>query len=205
MKIIKEAHTAILSRENIQARKWLQGRGLNRKTVIVAKLGFNPLSTWMGSFFLPGPAIVIPWFRAGQVVAVNFRRLEGEPKYQLLSGSSRGHLYPDIFPKPTKPLLLCEGEFDTLLVNQIAGDLVQAYTVGSASDKPTAGALAAISACHSIFLVHDADNAGDLAAARLKKLIARAVRLRPPAKANDISGLGKRFRSWIKSALEKST
>jgi hypothetical protein len=156
-----------------------------------------------GTLYLPGQAIVIPWYHSGKIVAVNFRRLEGEPKYQLLSGSSRGHLYPDTVPDPRRPVLLCEGEFDTLLANQIAGDLVQAYTFGSASDKPTAAAIAAIGACPSIFLAYDADAAGDRAASRLKKLIARAVRLRPPKKAKDLSGLGKTLRSWTVSALER--
>src|SRR5262249_56007685 len=56
-------------------------------------------------------------------------------KYHMLRGSRRG-LYPGRqVLVPGKPLILAEGEFDALLLNQELAGLVPAVTLGSAGDR----------------------------------------------------------------------
>lgn len=187
---------------------YVRGRGFTDATQRRARLGF--VDSWYeeSGIRVPGKTIAIPWFDGKRIVAVNFRRLDGEPKYQLLSGSAKGLLYHPSTVDPTRPLVLCEGEFDCLLANQEAGDVAQFATLGSASDKPTPATLTILAACSSLFLAYDADAAGDRAAESLSAMLPRAVRIRPPAKANDLGGIhasGGNLRAWIKSAIERAT
>ncbi len=200
--IVKRCSRAIFQKAGESALARLKDRGLNENTIREARLGYNAEQQNSPLFFFPGESIVIPWHHRGDLMAVNCRRLSGEPKYQLIKGSHRGCLYPPSTPNPSLPVLLCEGELDALLANQVAGKLIQAYTVGSASASPTPSALAALSCCSRILLAFDADAAGDLAAIKWQALLPRAKRHRPPATTKDLSGLGPaKLLRWIQTNL----
>ena len=94
---------------------------------------------------------------------------------------------PAIYPapsqvKPGKPVVICEGEFDALLLGQEIGDLVQVITLGSASNKPAGPVLDLMLTAPIWYLALDADQAGDKSAADWP---ARARRVRPPAPHKD--------------------
>jgi len=148
---------------------WLRLRGLKEGTVREAKLGVNE------------DGIVIPWFSSyGELQAVNVRRFNRVPKYRMFAGSARGVLYPDVRLDYRKPLILCEGELDTLLARQEAGDVGQAVTLGSAGDRPAAPVLTHLALCRLLFVAFDADEAGDKAFRRLRSVLKHVRRIRPP-------------------------
>jgi hypothetical protein len=79
-------------------------------------------------------------------------------------------------------MIAVEGEFDAMLLGQEIGDLASVVTLGSASTRPGGEIYRAMLRCPQWFAAHDADDAGDQAAARWP---ARAVRVRPPAPDKD--------------------
>ncbi len=159
------------------ALNWLRNRGLTDQTIRAAKLGVNE------------DGVVIPWFSSSGVPrAVNVRRFNRPPKYLMLKGSAKGILYPDVLFDYGRTVLLCEGEFDTLLARQEAGDLVQAITFGSASDSPSSSVLIHLIACQRVLVGFDADPAGDSAWRRLSAVLKHARRLHLP-KGQDLTDL----------------
>lgn len=201
--IIAESKAQIFTSGALRPRLFLAKRGLVRETIKAASLGFNPTDRYFGELYVPR-GIVVPWYNGSRVVAINVRRLpplDGQNKYHLVRTSKRGSLYPSATLKPNRPLLLCEGEFDCLLVRQVAGDLVEAYTLGSASTRAKKQALDLMRSAPRLLLAYDADDAGDEAAERIRELIPQSVRLRPPTK--DLSILGSRLRPWIERAVRK--
>lgn len=162
----------------------LRGRGLTDATIRRHRLGSSD------SFPLPARSgeeeatratsgIVIPWTVDGRVERIQIRRRQGEPRYLLVQQRS-----PLVYPSPEtivpgRPLVFVEGELDALLLGQELGEAASVITVGSAArGLPDAVTDLAI-ASPRWFAAHDADEAGDAAAARLPS---RAVRARPPQK-----------------------
>jgi hypothetical protein len=76
-----------------------------------------------------------------------------------------------------RPVIVAEGEFDTLLLGKELGDAAVVITLGSAALKPTDAILDRVGIGSGIFLAHDADDAGDRAASAWPC----GVRVRPPA------------------------
>ena len=131
--------------------------------------------------------ITVPWFEGGEVVMVNVRRPDGsDPKYWAVRGSRRDGAYPSrAVVRAGSPLLLVEGEFETLLLNQELADLAPALTLGSAGDRPKPGVLDAMLRASPWLLAGDADAAGDKSAERWLALSARCRRARPPGPHKD--------------------
>ena len=103
--------------------------------------------------------IVIPWL-TGE--AVNIRRpiRDRKLKYMMLRGSRRG-LYPGRGSIPRgRPLLLVEGEFEALLLNQELLGLASAVTLGSAGDRPDPELLDAMATASPWIVAGDSDDAG---------------------------------------------
>ncbi|MBZ0278762.1 MAG: toprim domain-containing protein, partial [Anaerolineae bacterium] len=76
--------------------------------------------------------------------------------------------------------LFCEGEFDTLLVQQEAGSLVASVTLGSATARMTARWYGALVGQQRIFVAYDRDEAGKKATQRLLRHSPRFRELRVP-------------------------
>ena len=184
---------------------WLRDRGLNDETIKAARLGYNPVDTNFAGLFVPA-GIILPWFDRRQLRMVNVRRLDRLPKYQVVAGSVKGGVYPDSDLHAGRPVVICEGEFDSLLIRQEAGDVVQAITLGSASDRPTSNILGALVSCPVVLLGFDADPAGDKAAADWRDLIQRAKRSPPPVGKDwtEVHKAGRNLRSIFKAELRKA-
>jgi hypothetical protein len=69
--------------------------------------------------------------------------------------------------------LFCEGEFDTLLARQEAGNLVAPVTLSSATAILSSRWYAELTHCHTIFVAYDRDAAGEKGANRLLSLSPR--------------------------------
>jgi hypothetical protein len=78
--------------------------------------------------------------------------------------------------RPPAPLVIVEGEFDALLLGQELDALPSVITTGSSSSRPEGALYLTMFSCPHWYAAHDADEAGDRAAAEWP---ARAVRVRP--------------------------
>lgn len=177
--LVETAERALWGPEGTDALEYLRNRGLTDTTIRTARLGL----IIQGRPGIP-TGISIPWFSNGVVVMVNVRRPQGsDPKYQAIKGSRRGGLYPGLdVSRAGHPLVMVEGEFDCILLQQELGDLAPVGTLGSASMCPKGAVLEAMLRAAPWYVAMDGDPAGEASA---KAWPARACRVCPPAPFKD--------------------
>ena len=190
------------------AREYLRARGLTDETIRALGLGFTSgvsIPTRDGDRCYWFSGIVIPWRDGARLARIKIRRIDdGKPKYAE-AYSDRPLIYPDpAVIRPGKPLIVCEGEFDCMLLAQQLPE-ASVITLGSASARTDPAVLSRMLSSPRWFVALDADQAGDSAAS---KFPARAIRVRPPDKdwgevhaggANRIRYLWGRYLSMSKS------
>ena len=133
----------------------------------------------------PLSGVVLPWFDGDRPSLVKVRRLglfKG-PKY-IEVFRDRPVIYPGWSSvRSGGTLIVCEGEFDALLVAQELAALdVSVITLGSASSQPPPGATDLLCTASRLFVATDGDDAGDRSAS---KWPAHARRVRPPTPDKD--------------------
>ena len=127
--------------------------------------------------------ITIPWLDGDRLAMVKIRRPEGsEPKYAEVFRDRPGMFPGPAIVRPGKPLFVCEGEFDALLLAQELSDLAVVLTLGSASAQPEGAIYLAMLPAPVWYIATDADPAGDQAASGSPE---QARRARPPAPCKD--------------------
>jgi hypothetical protein len=182
--LVTEAEKRLWSPEGAAALAYLKGRGLTEATIKAAGLGWTPRAD--GVPWKP-PGVVIPWRDGDRRALVKIRppdewrkRFPEEkrpPKY-IEAFRDRPRIYPGPEAiRPGMPLVIAEGEFDAMLLGQELADLASVITTGSSSTPIDPSMLPALLRCPRWYAAHDADDAGDRAAAEWP---ARAVRVRPP-------------------------
>jgi hypothetical protein len=147
---------------------------------------------------------VIPTKLEKKIVAIRYRTLSDDgPKYMMEKGSGTGFIFPYGTLKARKPVLLTEGEFDALLVNQEAGDLIQAVTVGSATTSFSPQAKVALCFASRILVCGDNDPAGQIFANRVCGIFNNAEQVILPSRKDptDYHLAGHSLRKWIKRCL----
>jgi DNA primase len=173
---IEAAEDKLWSLEGQAALTYLFKRGLTSRTIKTARLGYvsGRYHGWQNLYGLKVPCgIVIPWFAAGALWAVKVRRASGEPKYVQIAGGSSHGLYNADSLEDRGSALMCEGEFDTLIAQQEADELVAAVSLGSASAALSIRWYSALVTCSDILVCYDNDAAGKKGAARLQQLSPR--------------------------------
>jgi DNA primase len=178
-------------RQGQDYRWYLYGRGLKGNIMEQCQLGFNPNDRYEPSDFwgltpetpkdrsvwIPA-GICIPWIVDGIVWRINIRRFEKTPKYLQVKDSKQGVFGIDTL-KDHPVVFMVEGEFDAMLLEQEAGDLIGVCTLGSASNRCLdARWLSYFLGCHKVVLVGDSDNAGEdwaLAMGLLSKRMCRTI------------------------------
>jgi len=213
--IVGEAETNLWSDLGAKALRYLEGRGLKGETIQAARLGYWPEDTYREGIyegravFVP-KGVFLPWVEDGVIQAVQVRRPVGNPipgrrkppKYMMVRGSYRG-----IFPSrgvilPGRPLVLAEGEFDCLLLNQELAGLVPAITLGSASDRPDSRILLGMSKASPWYVAGDADGAGEVSSDDWLARSGRCRRIVPPAGDwTDAHRAGIDLRGWWENVL----
>ena len=181
--MVDEAAKRIWTPEGAKALAYLEARGLSAETIRAARLGWAdkirlPKKDGAGTWPLAG--ITIPWIDSGRLSRIKVRRLGliTGAKYIEAFSDSPG-VYPSMAAiRPGTPLVAVEGELEALLLGQELAGLASVVTTGSTSSKPGGPAYLAMIRCPQWFAAHDADDAGERAAAEWP---ARAVRVRPPA------------------------
>lgn len=196
--------TNLWSTQCKEIRKYLHGRGLNEETLQKYHIGFNPFNNYEPlekwgliptihdetKVCLPA-GVCIPWIIEGNVWKINFRRFGSTPKYLQIKGSQ-----PSVFGLETirdhTIVFIVEGEFDAMLLEQEAGNLVGVCTLGSASSRHLSSKwLSYFIGYQRIYLVGDNDNAGKDWVEALLGLSRRLKQIQVP-EGKDIT------ESWLK-------
>jgi hypothetical protein len=151
----------------VNARAYLHKRGLSDETIRRWRLGFNP--RWIETTYTKedgtranvAPGIVIPSFFEGEIQAVKVRRFTGDVKYIQMAGGNPAPLFGADLIRPDLPVAIVEGEFDAMIGNQEAGDLVVFVTIGSSSNKLTEATRARLELAAWLMVAPDNDDAGE--------------------------------------------
>lgn len=211
------AQEQLWNREGRGALTYVRGRGLDDKTIRRNKLGFNPKALRLrpelwglggGPVYL-ARGILIPGHFGADLWYLKIRRpvwgdaldrligRGGDRKYGQLRGG-RPALFGAGNLRGRDLALVLEGEFDAMLADQVAGDLVGAVTLGSASGGPSPEVLWALRDARRVLVAYDADKPGQQGAARWLDKSPRARLLQPPAKdVTEYHQAGGDVRAWI--------
>jgi len=110
--------------------------------------------------------------------------------------------------KGKKDAVMVEGEFDAMLLDQVAGNLVGVVSLGSAgTDLDVVRWFEYLLPIERIYLAYDSDTAGAKGAAAIEEITKRARRLRVPhgKGGNDLTDFylsGGRLRDWLTWEME---
>lgn len=218
--MIQQCVAALWSDAGAKARGWLAARGLSDATLKAWRIGFNAADRWESStawglpeetnadtgkprkVWLPH-GIVIPCEVGGTIWYVKVRRATGKPKYAQVTG---GH--PALFGAETLAghdiAVLCEGEFDVMLLHQHVGDLVGVATLGSEGNRLDVPAWAAyLLPVSRLLIAYDVDGKSKRGAGVLVAMTARARRLTVPKLKDgdkditDYHKSGGHLRDWL--------
>jgi hypothetical protein len=197
---VTEAANRLWTPEGTEAMAYLHRRGLTDETIRVARLGWTPelwIPTRDGDRFYRVRGILIPWFDNDRLALLKVRQSEGvQPKYAE-AYRDRPRVYPTLDAiEPGRPLIICEGELDALLLGQALGELAAVVTLGSASSRPDCRTLGVMLAAAPWYIATDADEAGDKAASGWPAV---ARRVRPPEGVKDwteTAQAGVNLRCW---------
>lgn len=212
--VIAQAQAVLWSSTGDRARAYLHDvRGLTDSTLETAAVGYLPRDTWDDptAWGLDGARVALP---AGILLptcigetcwGLKVRRPgPAQPKYHLVRGS-RTALYGVDQLQGHAVVLLVEGEFDALLLRQIAGDLVDVVTLGSAKAPLAIPWRARLLPARLWLVAYDLDTAGNDGAATLGALSARVRRVRPIGGA-DLGAMhqaGGDLRAWVGALIAR--
>ncbi len=214
--LIREFSANLWWTQGKNARWYLYGRGLKGEIMERVHVGYNPINRFEPldkwgltpaspeekTVFIPA-GICIPWMVDGKIWKINFRRSRAYPKYLQVKGSQ-----PAVFGlesvRDHSIVFLVEGEFDAMLLEQEAGNLVGVCTLGSASSRHLSSKwLSYFLGCHRIFLVGDDDKAGNDWAKAMSGLSHRLKQIHVP-KGKDISDywhLSGNLHEWVQEII----
>lgn len=178
--------------DNMDALQYLlRKRGLTPDTIRTHQLGwadgsmgaalrkdFKPdllvsmgLVTESGQDFLRG-CITIPYHMQGNVVQIRGRKLSGEPKYMTPSGN-RARLFNVDLTWNASELVICEGEFDAMVLEQ--NGFMSVGVPGAQAWQETWNGY--FSEVKRVFVVFDNDDAGDRGAEKVATALGQRVRV----------------------------
>lgn len=194
-------------------------RGFSLKTMKECKVGWNSRSLWMPrdlwglsdsedkKVWLP-KGLVLPTFdnKTQEPIKIKIRRDEWEenddfPKYVEISG---GMQTPSTYGNMlNKPIIVVESEFDAILIQQVAGDIVSPMALGGSSKRPDAEAHEILLRAPTILVSLDVDSAGAIAYQWWKKTYPNAeLWLAPIGKSpGDAHEKGIGLREWIAASF----
>jgi DNA primase len=184
LKIVAESQKQFHSSPPNSLERWclMEYRHLSLETIEKHQLG------WVGCLEIPTEdgksyqvsGIVIPYFDDhGELVQAQIRKVPpSPPKYVEVFTTEKFQCYPNpAHIMIGKPLIVVEGEFDCLLLQQILGDLVSVITFGSVTRIRQPWKLREMLLAPVWSVALDNDKAGKKAAAKWPP---RAIRVKPP-------------------------
>jgi DNA primase len=218
---LQDCQSSLWSPVGRSAVAWLaERRGLTSDTILARGLGYNPADCWetmiawgldehvpVKRVWLPH-GIVIPCTIDGAIWFIKVRRLgtDQRGKYVHVRGSSSALLGAETIrpnDQPRAVVVLTEGEFDAMLLDQEAGDLAGVASFGSASARLSTRWLWLLRDARHILVAYDLDEAGTHGAAR--NIASPRATLAPPIGVKDLSDMhvaGGDLRSWVAFHLQ---
>ena len=177
MSVVDDAEQALWASEGARARAYLHQRGLNETTIKKYRLGYSPAWRTVAEMRVPH-GIVIPWIAADNLSLVKVRTPSNEPGRKYVSvrwedtdraRDDGGH--PCLFGADNLTgsctAALTEGEFDCMLLDQEAGNLLDVATLGSIDAPVPDDAVPLLLPAARVLLLYDDDDGGQRAMARL--------------------------------------
>ena len=202
--------------EGERARRWLKARGLAEETLKDHFIGFNKAGRMLHGLWVPQGITIPHWQESlNRIWGIKIRRLTNGPdKYRAVKGSVPCLYLADNL-MGHEVAVICEGEFDALLLAQEVGDpstgsgqaLVGVVALGSAANKVKAidAALPFLLEVRRLLVATDNDEEGERAAAYLLERTRRARRLRVP-QGNDVTDFWKAggdLREWVRTRMRR--
>jgi len=183
----------------------LHKRGLSDDTIKAAWLGYQPADGERRGLFVPRGVVIPHWHgRANTMWGLKiWRPLGSDPKYTQVKGSVPA-LYGADNLAGHDVAVVCEGEFDALLLAQQAGDLAGVVTFGSATSQDIEGWLPYLLPVKRLLVATDNDAAGEKAWQYWHAKTQRVRRLLPPGGAKDITDAwraGADLRAWLLAGM----
>ncbi len=206
-------------KQEVSTLEWLERRGIPKSAAADYRLGWNPgengkdlyrsRKAWglpeiikedgrPKSLWIPR-GLVIPWIESGVVHRVRIRRLEADPRYYVLPGSSMATM---ILEPARRAFVVVESELDAIAVvaaNKKAG----AVALGSVSAKPDSRTFEILQAALQILNALDYDEAGAKAMTWWNEQFQRCDRW-PVPKGKDPGeavAMGIDLNRWIQAGL----
>jgi DNA primase len=207
-KVVEMAENILWSSGGEPALTYLLERGLTTTTIQQARLGYIPRDYWdyreIEGLKVPC-GITIPWFAHDALWAVKVRRASEEQRYVQIAGGSSHGLYNADSLVGKSSVVFCEGEFDTLILQQEAGKLISSVTLGSATNRLSVRWLSELVSHQHIFVAYDSDTAGKRGTERLLKTSARFQKLSLPdgKDINDFYLQGGDVYGWVENNIQE--
>lgn len=218
----QDCHTRLLTcATSGDVLRWLHRRGLTNETIRSAQLGHSvqqldsrdlwglPSNGYQDKVSLL-PGVLIPWYENGVIKRMIIRRypytaVEGidTGPYKILPGSAN-LLYNMDKVDASRTIVLVEGVFDALSIQQEAGDLVHAVATGGTGGAHTQETIDNLNAVPLVLVSLDNDNAGDQGSNFWTISLPNAKRWRPVMFKDPSEMLEKGFpiRKWIETGLK---
>ena len=138
--IVEQAEEILWSHQGDEALHYLINIGLRAETISLAQLGYLPAdNNLVGDSRSSTAGIVFPWFDQGTVSRLRFWSPRAASAFTQLNGSRVDALYSSNSLAGGYVPILCADEIETLLLQQVAHDLVAPVSCGS--DASTAAIL----------------------------------------------------------------
>lgn len=189
---MKRCQAYLWNRLNQHALDYLrQQRGLADTTIEQAHLGYDP----------GRDIIVIPWYIDEALWRVSARALTPSGRKAPVFAGYKPGLYRADKIEPEKPVVLCEGEFDALIINQEAADLVTAVATGAVTAARQLRWVGKLALCSLVLVAFDTDPAGEKGAQWWLEALAHNARRWRPVGAKDPNEMyvkaGMNLRHWL--------
>ena len=200
--------------DGARALAWLRGneRNLTDETIRKWGLGYNPADSFVeysdwdvdrseGKLWLPR-GIIVPCFIGGRLWRVKVRRASGQPKMPFIAGSVALALFNADGVWGKDIVMMVEGEWDAMIVDQAAGDLVAACTIGAQGYPLDPTWMPYLMDAKHILEAYDTDGKSDGGSAKLNALSKRIKHVTVPAKdPTDYAKRGGDLRAWVQEQL----
>ena len=146
--IVEQAEQSLWSYRGDQALHYLINIGLRAETISLAQLGYLTAdNNLVGDSRSKAAGIVFPWFNQSTVSRIRFWSPRAASAFTQLDGSRIDALYNSDALASTRIPVLCADEIETLLLQQVALDLVAPVSCGN--DASTAAIMKTLEGLHS--------------------------------------------------------
>jgi len=196
-------------------REYLNSRGITNQTIKNYRLGYNHQTvtfsreTWGLSpgkdIFIP-QGIIIPLFDKSMTNVIRLRVRQDNPNSQnryILIAASDTSYFTTLNIANAKPWIVIESELDAILVDQEAGDFINAVAIGNAQTRPDIKIHEQIKD-NPILISLDNDSAGNQESSFFITRYKKAIQHKPLKKdPGEMKQAGLNIKYWVEQGIQK--